>query len=104
MLISRRAAIGSSAAVVLGAVSSVALGQERERSGLPPEVQERIQKSREFSERMRNAASPEERNKLMEERNAWERTRAVEDLKRQLEVSDQEWSVIKPRGTGSRPS
>jgi len=56
-----------------------------------------MEQFRVFSERMRNAGSPEERTRIMEERNAWERTRAVEDLKKQLEVSDQEWAVIKPR-------
>jgi hypothetical protein len=89
--------IGSSGAVVLSAVSGVSLGQEGGFSGLPKEIQERMAKSREFSERMRNAASPEERTRIMEERNAWERTRAIEDIRGQLEVSDQEWSVLKPR-------
>jgi hypothetical protein len=55
-----------------------------------------MEKSREFSERMRNA-SPEERAKIMEERGAWERTRAIEDIRGQLEVAEAEWSVLKPR-------
>jgi hypothetical protein len=59
-------------------------------------MRERMEKSREFSDRMRSV-SPEERNKIMEERQAWERTRAIEDIRGQLEVSDQEWSVLKPR-------
>jgi len=95
--ITRRAAVGASIAATLGALSGRAFGQQDFPAGLPQDIRERMEKSREFSERMRNAASPEERNKVMEERNAWERSRAIEDLQRQLEVSDQEWSVIKPR-------
>jgi hypothetical protein len=95
-VISRRAAIGSSGLAVLSVLSASALGQER-GSEPPREIQERMEQFRQFSERMRNAGSPEERTRIMEERNAWERTRAVEDLKRQLEVSDQEWTAIKPR-------
>jgi len=95
--ISRRAAIASSAVVALCAMSGGALGQEGGFSGLPKEIQERMAKSREFSERMRNASSEEERAKIMEERGAWERTRAIEDIRGQLEVADQEWSVLKPR-------
>ncbi len=97
VLISRRAAIGSSVAVVLGAVSGVTLGQDGGFSGLPKEIQERMAKSREFSQRMRDAATDEERNRIMAERNAWEQTRAVEDIKSQLGVSDEEWKVIQPR-------
>ena len=97
VLITRRAAAGMSLAATLGALSQCAFGQQDGLAGLPPEVRERMEKSREFSERMRNAASPEERTRIMAERDAWERTRAIEDLKRQLDVSDQEWSVIRPR-------
>lgn len=92
-LISRRAA----AAVVLGVVSGVAWGQDGGFDGLPKEIQERMAKSREFSLRMRNAATEEERNQIMAERNAWEQTRAVEDIRGQLGVSDEEWKVIQPR-------
>jgi hypothetical protein len=77
-------------------MSGGALGQEGGFSGLPKEIQERMAKSREFSERMQNA-SPEERTRIMEERNAWERTRAIEDIRGQLEVAEAEWSVLKPR-------
>jgi hypothetical protein len=100
-VLSRRAAIGTAAFTLLGASSMAGLTQEaaaqRELRGAPREILERMEKSREFSERMRNAGSPEERNTIMEERNAWERTRAIDDIKKQLEVSDQEWSVVKPR-------
>jgi hypothetical protein len=56
-----------------------------------------MEQSRIFSERMRNAGSMEERAKIMEERAAADRRRAVDDLKDQLGVSDEEWSVVKPR-------
>jgi hypothetical protein len=59
-------------------------------------MQERMAKSREFAERMRDA-SPEERTRIMEERGAWERMRAIEDIRGQLEVAEAEWSVLKPR-------
>jgi chromosome segregation ATPase len=97
VLISRRAAIGSSVAIVVGAMSARSFGQEGGFSGLPKEIQERMAKSREFSTRMREAATDEERNQIMAERNAWEQARAIEGIKKQLEVSDQEWLVVKPR-------
>ncbi|HSW01016.1 MAG TPA: hypothetical protein VLI39_12635 [Sedimentisphaerales bacterium] len=96
-LISRRAAIASSGAIALCAMSGGALGQEGGFSGLPKEIQERMAKSREFSERMRDAGSDEERTRIMEERNAWERARAIEDIRGQLEVAEAEWSVLKSR-------
>ncbi len=96
IVISRRLALGSSGLAVLGLVSGSAMGRQEVKR--PPQgFLERMEQSRAFSERMRNAASAEERAKITEERSAWERTRAVEDLKEQLGVSDQEWSVIKPR-------
>jgi len=96
-LISRRVAMGSSGLAILGGLSGSAFAQEQEKRGLPRQIQERMDQSRVFSERMRTAPGMEERMKIMEERNAWERNRAVEDLKEQLGVSDTEWAVIKPR-------
>jgi hypothetical protein len=99
--VSRRAVVASSAMAILGVVSASSQAADDARrtlpQGLPPDVRERMEKSREFSERMRNAASPEERTKIMEERGAWERTRAIEDIRGQLEVAEAEWSVLKPR-------
>ena len=99
--VSRRAVVASSAVAILAglSVSSQAADGARQAlpPGLPPDVQERMEKTREFSERMRNAGSQEERVRIMAERDAWERTRAVDDLKKQLEVSDTEWAVIRPR-------
>lgn len=99
--VSRRAAMGSSGLMLLGLLSSSAFGQERNgesgREGPPKEMQERIEQSRAFSERLRNAGSMEERMKIMAERSALERKRAVERLKDELGISDQEWPVVKPR-------
>jgi hypothetical protein len=39
----------------------------------------------------------EERQQIMNEQMAWQRQRAVDDLKEQLGFSDKEWSVVKPR-------
>ncbi|HSW00776.1 MAG TPA: hypothetical protein VLI39_11430 [Sedimentisphaerales bacterium] len=69
----------------------------RERREPPPEVRERMEQSRAFGERMQNAGGPEEMRKIMEEQANQHRTRAVEDLKGQLGVSDQEWAVVRPR-------
>ena len=104
-VISRRWALGSSGLAVLGLLSGSTLGQTekkepgpRKPGGQPPkEMQERMEKSKAFAERMRNADSMEERQQIMSEQMAWQRQQAVEDLKEQLGLSDQEWSVIKPR-------
>jgi hypothetical protein len=94
-VISRRAAIGSSGAAVLGLLAGSVLGQEKKE----PERnkgQERMEEFRAFSERMRDA-SPEERMKIMEERRVQEQRRAIEDFKERLGVSDKEWPVVRPR-------
>jgi chromosome segregation ATPase len=100
-MLSRRVAMGSSGVVVLGVLCRSAFGREEGRdagrAGMPQDVQERMDQSRAFFERLRNAGSPEERTKIVEERNAWERSRAIADFQGQLGVSDSEWAVIKPR-------
>jgi len=104
-VISRRLVLGSSGLAMLGVLSGSALGQTEKKEpgpkkpgGQPPrEIQERMEKSKAFGERMRNADSMEEREQIMNEQMAWQRQQAVEDLKEQLGLSDQEWSVIKPR-------
>ncbi len=102
-MMSRRRALGSSALAVLALLSRSALGREKEvdrtdsPSKVPRQMQERLEQSRAFSERMRNAQSVEERMQIMAEQRAWERRRAVEDLKEQLGISDQEWPVLKPK-------
>jgi hypothetical protein len=98
--ISRRAAVASSGVGLLGLLCGSVLGQEKAeagRKGPPREMQERMEQSKAFSERLRNASSMEERMKIIQERNEEDRRRAVEELKRQLRVSDQEWAVVKPR-------
>lgn len=104
-MVSRRKMVSCSGFVVAAMLSRPALGQEsrvpsregRERREPPPEVRERMEQSRAFGERMQNASGPEEMRKIMEEQANQHRTRAVEDLKGQLGVSDQEWAVVRPR-------
>lgn len=96
IVMSRRAALGSSGMAVLGLLSGSAFGREVGKAP-PPEVQERMEQARAFSERMRHASGPEEMRKIMAEQRAWYRARAVEELKDQLGLSDQEWPVVKPR-------
>jgi hypothetical protein len=98
--ISRRAAVASSGVGLLGLLCGSVLGQEKAeagRKGPPREMQERMEQSKAFSERLRNASSMEERMKIIQERNEEDRRRAVEELKGQLRLSDQEWAVVKPR-------
>ncbi len=104
-IISRRAALGSSGAAVLGLLSHSVLGQteeEKPEAKTPAakpskQMQERRGQSKAFSERMRSADSMEERQQIMNEQIAWQRQQAIEDLKEQLGLSGREWSVIKPR-------
>jgi len=99
--ISRRVAVGASGVAILGVLSGAAFAQERSRERMPPdgppEMRERMEEMRAFSERMRNATTQEERAKIMAERQTAERRRAIERLKRELGIGDQEWAVIKPR-------
>jgi hypothetical protein len=91
--------------VVLGLVSRAAFAQTGEKTPEAPrlsakpsqQMQERMEQSRAFAERMRNAESAEERQQIMNDQMAWQRQRAIDDLKDQLGLSDQEWSVVKPR-------
>ncbi|OHB66585.1 MAG: hypothetical protein A2Y76_09730 [Planctomycetes bacterium RBG_13_60_9] len=104
-VMSRRLAMGSSGLAVLGLLSGSTLSQAEEKDAdrkgsdtkLSPQMRERMERSRAFSERMRNAESMEERMKLMEEQRAWQHRQGVEELKEQLGISDQEWPVVKPR-------
>jgi hypothetical protein len=92
---SRRWALGSSGLGLLGFLSGSALGQSENKDGdtkkpaaqPPKEFQERMEKSKAFSERMRNAGSPEERQQVMNEQMAWQRQMAVDSLKDQLRIS-----------------
>jgi len=97
--ISRRAALSSSGGIMLSLLVDCAFGQGEEKPAVkPPEqAQGRVEQSRAFMERLRQAGSMEERQQIMSEQAAWQRQRAFEDLKAQLGLSDQEWSVVKPR-------
>ena len=102
-VISRRAAVGASGMAMLGLLSGAGFGQEEKQaerkesdSKSRKEIQDRMEEFKAFGERMRNAG-PEERMKLMQEQRAQQQQKALEDLKGQLGISDQEWAVVKPR-------
>jgi chromosome segregation ATPase len=103
--ISRRLALSSSGLAVVGVLSGVVVGQDdkkeqsatRPRPQLPKDLQDRMEKSKAFSERMRNAGSSEKRQQIINERMAWERQQAFDSLKGELRVSDAEWPVVKRR-------
>jgi len=102
-VISRRAAVGASGMAMLGLLSGAGFGQEEKQaerkesdSKSRKEIQDRMEEFKAFGERMRNAG-PEERMKLMQEQRAQQQQKAIEDLKGQLGISDQEWAVVKPR-------
>lgn len=97
--ISRRQILGASGAAVV----SLACGSAYSRQGLRGndarrgEMDERMRESRVFSERMRSASSMAERLKIMEERRAQERIRAIASFQEELGISEKEWTVVKPR-------
>ena len=99
--VSRRVAVTTAGAAILGVVSATAFGPEGAGEGrrreISSDMRERMEQSRAFAERMRNAGSPEEQARIMAERRAQDRARTVEGYKGQLGVSDEEWPVIKPR-------
>jgi len=104
-MMSRRVALGSCAVTALGWLPGSAPGQtqEEEADAKKPTVQPskesqgRMEQSRALAERMRNAESAEERQQIMNEQMAWQRQQAIENLKKQLGLSDREWAVVKPR-------
>lgn len=61
------------------------------------EAQKSAEKAKAFIERLQNPGSGEERRQAMNELMASERQMAIESLRNQLRVSDQEWAVVKPR-------
>jgi hypothetical protein len=101
-MFSRRSALSSSGLALLGVLSGSALGQTENKEAdakkpapqPPKEFQERMEKSKAFMERMRNANSDEERQQIMSEQMAWQRQSAFEDLRSQLRISEKEcrWS------------
>jgi hypothetical protein len=104
-MMSRRLVVGSSGLALLGLLSPSAFSQAQEKAPEsqgpvpkpPKQMQERMEQSRAFAERMRNAGSMEERQQIMMEQMAWEHRRGLEDLRDQLGISDKEWPVIKTR-------
>jgi len=104
-VVSRRLALRSSGLAVLGLMPHAVFAQtgekatEARRSSAMPSKQTRqtMEESQAFVERMRNAESMEERQQIMREQMVRQRQQALEGLKDQLGVSDQEWAVLKPR-------
>jgi hypothetical protein len=102
---SRRLALSSSGLALLGVLSGSALSQTENQEGnvkrpaaqSPRESQKGAEKSKALMERLQNAGSGEERRQAMNELMASERQMAIEGLRNQLRVSDQEWAVVKPR-------
>ena len=107
-MISRRLALSASGFGLFGLFTRSALGQNENKDAEatkpvpqpPRESQERMEKSKAFGERLRNAASSEERQQIMSEQMAWQRQMAIESVRNQLRVSDQDWRVIRPRFMG----
>lgn len=102
-VVSRRAVVGLSGVAALGLVSRSCMGQENReagpegaQSGPSKEARQRMEQFRAEAERMRNA-SPEERTKIMEERRAQDRQRTIDGLKDQLQISEKDWPIVKPR-------
>jgi hypothetical protein len=112
--ISRRAAMGSSATAFLGLLSGTVLAQGGADSEAAREARERaVERAREaarmageatlqqrygqqdsdFFESMRTS-DVETRAKMMRD---WQSQRMLERLKAELKVSEEEWTVIKPR-------
>jgi hypothetical protein len=102
---SRRSALGSSGLALLGVLSGSALGQTENQEGSakrpaaqpPKESQKSADKAKAFIERIQNAGTGEELRQAMDEQMAWGRQMAIESLRNQLRVSEQEWPVVKPR-------
>lgn len=101
LAVSRRAALGSSGLALWGLLSGPALGQDqgqgRDNSEHDAAIEARLKQRKAFAERMHNAGSMEERMKMMEEIRAMDRQRAIDGFQRQLGLSDQQWTVVKPR-------
>jgi len=101
LMISRRQAVTASSLAVLGLLSPSAFGEAGEKSPAPPnlpkEILERMEKSKAFSERMQNAGSNAGRLQVMSEQMAQQQQMVFESLRTQLQISDEEWPVVRPR-------
>lgn len=103
-IFSRRSALSSSGLVLLEALGGPALGQtegrEADRKGpatQPPKEGQRMEPPKALMELMQNAGSDAGRPQAISEHFAWQRQMAFENLRNQLQISDQEWPVVKPR-------
>ncbi|MCF7976182.1 MAG: hypothetical protein K9N55_20350 [Phycisphaerae bacterium] len=95
-VISRRLALGSSGLTLIGLLSSSIFGQdarEKPDTGLASQRQD----NRVFMDRMRNATTKEERMQIMMEQRAQRQEMALESLKDELGVSNEEWLLVQPR-------
>jgi chromosome segregation ATPase len=89
--------LGASGLAVLGLLAQSSSGQDPGREEHDAAIKARLDQRKAFAERMRNAGSAEERIRMMEEIRAMDRQRAIEEFKCKLKLSDQEWSVLRPR-------
>jgi hypothetical protein len=99
-MISRRQVVGTSSLAVLGLLSGFAFAEAGDKvpaSKVRRDTPQRTETPMLFIERLQNAGSVQERQQIMSEQITWQRQRAFEDLKVPLRLSDQEWSVVKPR-------
>lgn len=95
--ISRRAALGAVGLAILGLLACSSLGQGLGREEHDAAIKARLEQRKAFGERMRNTGSREERIKMMAEVRAMDRQRAIGEFKSKLGLSDEEWTVLKPR-------
>ena len=104
VVFSRRVAVGTSGAALLGLLAGTTLGREQNgQSGagtggtLRERARTRSEDTKAFMERLRNASSIEERAKVVDEQREAERRRAVDDWKGRLGIPEAEWPVVRPR-------
>ncbi|OHB68013.1 MAG: hypothetical protein A2Y76_09525 [Planctomycetes bacterium RBG_13_60_9] len=85
---------------ILGLVSGPTFAEAVNKGpalNLPRKLGERIEKPKAFSEQSPDTNSMVEWQAILKEQMAWQQQRVFENLRRQLRISDEEWTVIKPR-------
>ncbi len=98
--ISRRQAMGTCSLAVLGLVSGPTLGEAGNKGPAPNPPQkpgEGSEKPKAFSERRGGAGGMLDWQQMMKDQMASQQQRAFDSLKRQLRLSEKEWTVIQPR-------
>lgn len=95
--LSRRAALGSGAAILALLTGSVPGRETPNGPEHDAATQTRLDQRKAFADRMRNAGSMEERVKMIEEIRAMDRQRAIDEFRSKLGLADPEWAVVKPR-------